>query len=143
MTEPSSSSVSNVKSKKGQKAEDDSEDSDVDDLDDEEVSLGSMDEEDFGEELDEEGGMFMDPDGHEEDEDDEGTRIRFCAGFLQQLKTTVFSLFQFQSWRMRMRMRMRRLHFLVSSHQASSSQETLCQSRAHTHRTDADVKCLF
>ncbi|XP_028252333.1 CCAAT/enhancer-binding protein zeta [Parambassis ranga] len=64
----------NVKSKTGKKAEDDSEDSDdldEGDLDDEEVSLGSMDEEDFGEELDEEGGMFMDPDGDEEDEDDE------------------------------------------------------------------------
>ncbi|XP_032440748.1 CCAAT/enhancer-binding protein zeta isoform X2 [Xiphophorus hellerii] len=46
----------NVRSKKGR----DSEDSDLeDDLDDEEVSLGSMDEEDFGED---EGGTFMDPD---------------------------------------------------------------------------------
>lgn len=47
----------------------------MDDLDDEEVSLGSMDEEDFGDELEEEGGMFMDPDGEEEgddDDDDEG-----------------------------------------------------------------------
>lgn len=45
----------------------------MDDLDDEEVSLGSMDEEDFGDELEEEGGTFMDPDeGGEEDDDDEG-----------------------------------------------------------------------
>uniref|UniRef100_A0A096LRA9 CCAAT enhancer binding protein zeta n=1 Tax=Poecilia formosa TaxID=48698 RepID=A0A096LRA9_POEFO len=52
----------NVRSKKGR----DSEDSDLeDDLDDEEVSLGSMDEEDFGED---EGGTFMDP-----DEDDDGS----------------------------------------------------------------------
>lgn len=53
--------------------------SDMDDLDDEEVSLGSMDEEDFGDELEEEGGMFMDPDGDEEgdddDDDDEGKKI--------------------------------------------------------------------
>lgn len=48
--------------------------SDVDDLDDEEVSLGSMDEEDFGDELEEGGGMFMDPDGDEEDDDDEGKK---------------------------------------------------------------------
>lgn len=56
--------VSNVKSKKGKKSaeESESDDSDMDDLDDEEVSLGSMDEE-FGEELEEEGGTFMDPDG--------------------------------------------------------------------------------
>lgn len=49
----------------------------MDDLDDEEVSLGSMDEEDFGDELEEEGGMFMDPDGDEEgdDDDDEGKKI--------------------------------------------------------------------
>ncbi|XP_063758542.1 LOW QUALITY PROTEIN: CCAAT/enhancer-binding protein zeta [Eleginops maclovinus] len=62
----------NVKAKKKKKKEgeaSDSDESDVD-LDDEEVSLGSMDEEDFGDELEEEGGMFMDPDG-EEDEDDE------------------------------------------------------------------------
>ncbi|KAF7652757.1 hypothetical protein LDENG_00092750 [Lucifuga dentata] len=48
----------------------DSDDSDVDDLDDEEVSLGSMDEEDFGDKLEEEGGAFMDPDAGG-DEDDE------------------------------------------------------------------------
>lgn len=51
----------------------------MDDLDDEEVSLGSMDEEDFGDELEEEGGMFMNPDGDEEgdddDDDDEGKKI--------------------------------------------------------------------
>lgn len=76
-------SVSNVKSKKDKKSGDDSEsdvdNSDMDDLDDEEVSLGSMDEEDFGDELEEEGGMFMDPDGDEEgdddDDDDEGKKI--------------------------------------------------------------------
>lgn len=38
---------------------DDSEEDDFDDLDDEEVSLGSMDE-DFREDLDEDGGTFMD-----------------------------------------------------------------------------------
>lgn len=51
------------------KNSEESDDSDVDDLDDEEISLGSMDEEDFGDELEDEGGMFMDPDG---DDDDEG-----------------------------------------------------------------------
>lgn len=64
---------SNVKSnsKKGKKAEEVS-DSDLDsddDLDDEELSLGSMAEEDFGDELEEDGGAFMDPGG---DDDDEG-----------------------------------------------------------------------
>ncbi|XP_024146780.1 CCAAT/enhancer-binding protein zeta [Oryzias melastigma] len=65
----------NVKSKKGKKSaeESESDDSDMDDLDDEEVSLGSMDEE-FGEELEEEGGTFMDPDGgadfHEDSPDE-------------------------------------------------------------------------
>uniref|UniRef100_A0A7N8WNQ8 CCAAT/enhancer-binding protein zeta n=1 Tax=Mastacembelus armatus TaxID=205130 RepID=A0A7N8WNQ8_9TELE len=56
-----------VKRKKGKKDSEDSDsdvdESDVGDLDDEEVSLGSMDEEDFGDELEEEGGTFMDPDG--------------------------------------------------------------------------------
>ncbi|XP_058469988.1 CCAAT/enhancer-binding protein zeta isoform X2 [Solea solea] len=65
----------NVKSKKGKKDADDSDaddsDMDDDDLDDEEVSLGSMDEEDFGDELEDEGGAFMDPDGGGEDDDDE------------------------------------------------------------------------
>lgn len=63
---------SHVKSKQGKKGADesDSDNSDMDDLDDEEVSLGSMDEEDFGDELEEEGGMFMDPDGG--GDDDEG-----------------------------------------------------------------------
>uniref|UniRef100_A0A3Q1G6R9 CCAAT/enhancer-binding protein zeta n=1 Tax=Acanthochromis polyacanthus TaxID=80966 RepID=A0A3Q1G6R9_9TELE len=64
----------NVKSKKGKKAaedsDDDEDDSDMDDLDDEEVSLGSMDEEDFGDELDEEGGTFMDLGGGDEDDDE-------------------------------------------------------------------------
>lgn len=56
-----------VKTKKKKNA-DESDDSDLDDLDDEEVSLGSMDEEDFGDEFEDEGGTFMDPD----DDDDEG-----------------------------------------------------------------------
>ncbi|KAA8582924.1 hypothetical protein FQN60_015470 [Etheostoma spectabile] len=61
----------NVKSKKGKKdtEDSDSDDSDLDDLDDEEVSLGSMDEEDFGDELDEDGGTFVDPEGVPELED--------------------------------------------------------------------------
>ncbi|XP_034383597.1 CCAAT/enhancer-binding protein zeta-like [Cyclopterus lumpus] len=64
----------NVKSKKRKKGGDDSEDSedsDLDDLDDEEVSLGSMDEEDFGDELEEEGGAFVDPGGDDDDDDDD------------------------------------------------------------------------
>ncbi|XP_040920551.1 CCAAT/enhancer-binding protein zeta isoform X2 [Toxotes jaculatrix] len=69
----------NVKNKKGKKGAEDSDsdvdDSDMDDLDDEEVSLGSMDEEDFGDELEDEGGTFMDPDGggdeYDDDDDDE------------------------------------------------------------------------
>ncbi|TDH00768.1 hypothetical protein EPR50_G00191810 [Perca flavescens] len=72
----------NVKSKKGKKdaEESDSEDSDLDDLDDEEVSLGSMDEEDFGDELDEDGGTFMDPDGGgDEDDDDEVPELEDAA----------------------------------------------------------------
>ncbi|KAG7460622.1 hypothetical protein MATL_G00200720 [Megalops atlanticus] len=60
------------KSKKGKKGEEDSDsDLDEDDLDDEEVSLGSMDEEDFGDELEEEGGAFMDLGGEDEEEDEE------------------------------------------------------------------------
>ncbi|KAG7220551.1 hypothetical protein INR49_017988 [Caranx melampygus] len=68
--------ASNVKKKKtkgkkgGEDTDSDSDDSDMDDLDDEEVSLGSMDEEEFGDELEEEGGAFMDPDGGEEEDDD-------------------------------------------------------------------------
>ncbi|KAK6295057.1 hypothetical protein J4Q44_G00342830 [Coregonus suidteri] len=59
-----------IQSKKGKKGGEDDSDSDLDDdLDDEEVSLGSMDEEDFGDELEEEGGAFMDTVG--EDDDDE------------------------------------------------------------------------
>ncbi|KAK5903106.1 hypothetical protein CgunFtcFv8_006915 [Champsocephalus gunnari] len=67
----------NVKAKKKKKKDAEASDSDDDDsdadLDDEEVSLGSMDEEDFGDELEEEGGTFMDPDGGggEDDDDDE------------------------------------------------------------------------
>ncbi|XP_008123881.2 CCAAT/enhancer-binding protein zeta isoform X1 [Anolis carolinensis] len=55
----------NIKSKGKKKSQDDaadwedSDEDDFDDLDEEEVSLGSMDE-DFGEEADEEGGVFMD-----------------------------------------------------------------------------------
>jgi len=44
----------------------------VDDLDDEEVSLGSMDEEDFGDELEEEGGAFVDLGGDDDEEGEEG-----------------------------------------------------------------------
>ncbi|KAM6892600.1 CCAAT/enhancer-binding protein zeta [Xenentodon cancila] len=62
----------NVKSKKQKKGLDtDSDESNADDLDDEEVSLGSMDEEDFGDELEEEGGTFMDLDGGRDDDDDD------------------------------------------------------------------------
>ncbi|XP_030626240.1 CCAAT/enhancer-binding protein zeta isoform X2 [Chanos chanos] len=65
----------NVKNtaKKGQRADEDSDldSDDVDNLDDEEVSLGSMDEEDFGDELEEEGGTFEDPVGEDDDEDEE------------------------------------------------------------------------
>ncbi|XP_061480647.1 CCAAT/enhancer-binding protein zeta [Rhineura floridana] len=67
----------NIKSKgknsqSDEASSDDSEEEDFDDLDDEEVSLGSMDE-DFGEDLHEEGGTFMDvsddnsPDENKED----------------------------------------------------------------------------
>ncbi|XP_076874181.1 CCAAT/enhancer-binding protein zeta isoform X1 [Brachyhypopomus gauderio] len=62
----------NVKSKsmKGQQGEvSDSDLDDEDDLDDEEVSLGSVNEEDFGDKLEEEGGAFMDPEGEDEDND--------------------------------------------------------------------------
>ncbi|MBN3301753.1 CEBPZ protein, partial [Amia calva] len=68
----------NVKSKtKGKKgAEDSDSDSDMEegDLDDEEVSLGSMDEEDFGDELEEEGGAFMDL-GEDNDDDSAGSKL--------------------------------------------------------------------
>uniref|UniRef100_A0A4W4F7I0 CCAAT/enhancer-binding protein zeta n=1 Tax=Electrophorus electricus TaxID=8005 RepID=A0A4W4F7I0_ELEEL len=67
------------KSKKGKKTELSDSDLDSDDnLDDEEVSLGSIGEEDFGDELEEEGGAFMDPKG---EDDDEGQ----CIG-VKQLK---------------------------------------------------------
>ncbi|CAL8312377.1 unnamed protein product [Lota lota] len=56
---------------KNKTSESDSEDSDLDDLDDDEVSLGSMDEEDFGDELEEEGGTFMDEEDDEEDSEEE------------------------------------------------------------------------
>ncbi|KAL4649005.1 CCAAT/enhancer-binding protein zeta [Arapaima gigas] len=58
------------KSKKRRKEDDDSNSDIEEDLDDEEVSLGSMDEEDFGDELEEEGGTFMDM-GDVGDEDEE------------------------------------------------------------------------
>ncbi|KAM9798285.1 CCAAT/enhancer-binding protein zeta [Neosynchiropus ocellatus] len=54
--------------KKKADGSDDSEGSDLDDLDDEEVSLGSMDE-DFGDELEEEGGTFMEPDAGSDGEE--------------------------------------------------------------------------
>ncbi|XP_042562955.1 CCAAT/enhancer-binding protein zeta [Clupea harengus] len=58
--------------KKGEEASDSDLESDDDDgLDDEEVSLGSMDEEDFGDELEEEGGAFMNMGGDDEDDDDD------------------------------------------------------------------------
>ncbi|TNM94450.1 hypothetical protein fugu_017209 [Takifugu bimaculatus] len=53
------------------KKSEESDDSDVDDLDDEEISLGSMDEEDFEDELEEEGGMFMDPDDDDDEDSDD------------------------------------------------------------------------
>nr|XP_057937465.1 CCAAT/enhancer-binding protein zeta isoform X2 [Doryrhamphus excisus] len=63
--------MSSGKKKKGTEDLDDSDDSDLDDLDDdEEVSLGSMDEDDFGEKLDDEGGTFMDPEGEDDNEDE-------------------------------------------------------------------------
>lgn len=53
----------NKKSKRSEDSGDDWDDSDDEefsDLDDEEVSLGSMEEGDFEEDMDEEGGVFMD-----------------------------------------------------------------------------------
>ncbi|XP_057678643.1 CCAAT/enhancer-binding protein zeta isoform X2 [Corythoichthys intestinalis] len=52
----------NVSGKKRKKKGTDDSDSDPDDLDDEEVSLGSVDPQDFGEDEDEEGGAFVDDD---------------------------------------------------------------------------------
>ncbi|XP_055729023.1 CCAAT/enhancer-binding protein zeta-like isoform X1 [Salvelinus fontinalis] len=52
-----------MKSKKGKKGGEDDSDSDLDD-----VSLGSLDEEDFGDELGEEGGAFMDSIGEDDEE---------------------------------------------------------------------------
>lgn len=84
-----------MKSGKGKKDLDDSDsdDSDVDDLDDEEVSLGSMDEEDFGDELEEDGGTFMDVDEGGEDDDDEGKEHQGAAALysLYTLLVPVFS----------------------------------------------------
>lgn len=64
------------KSKKDKKGVDSDSDSEGD-LDDEEVSLGSLEDEEFGEELEEEGGEFMDMEG---DDDDEGVCARACMG---------------------------------------------------------------
>ncbi|KAG1928747.1 CCAAT/enhancer-binding protein zeta [Pimephales promelas] len=63
--------ASNVtpKSKKGEDPEDSASDSDLDDLDDEEVSLGSM--EDFEDELEDEGGEFMETEDAAADDDDD------------------------------------------------------------------------
>ncbi|XP_064195923.1 CCAAT/enhancer-binding protein zeta [Anguilla rostrata] len=57
------------KDRKGDDLSDDSDDLDEDDLDDEEMSLGSMDQEDFGDVLEEEGGAFMDVGGEDEEEE--------------------------------------------------------------------------
>ncbi|XP_051780182.1 CCAAT/enhancer-binding protein zeta [Erpetoichthys calabaricus] len=72
--------ASNMKatSKKKKKDTDDSESDDDDDddfsnLDDEEISLGSMDEEDFGDALEEEGGAFMDTDDKDDEDDTNNT----------------------------------------------------------------------
>ncbi|XP_034017542.1 CCAAT/enhancer-binding protein zeta isoform X2 [Thalassophryne amazonica] len=66
----------NMKSKKDSKgveaSDSDVDDSEVDNLDDEELSLGSMEEEDFGDEVEEEGGMFMDPDGEADSQTEAG-----------------------------------------------------------------------
>lgn len=114
-----------MKTKKGSKDVEDSEDSDVDDLDDEEVSLGSMDEEDFGDELEEEGGMFMEANEGGDDEDEgrlcrtnDVTSCLMVLGFVtaKKLKMLTYvwsrdlrlkwinvpSLFQFQNWMMMM-----------------------------------------
>lgn len=86
-----------MKSGKGKKGSDDSDsdDSDVDDLDDEEVSLGSMDEEDFGDELEEDGGTFMDVNqgGEDDDDDEEGKEHRGAAALcsLYTMWVPVFS----------------------------------------------------
>lgn len=93
--------LSNVKSKKGKKdAEDsdsDEDDSDMDDLDDEEVSLGSMDEEDFGDELEDEGGAFMDIDGAGDDDDDDESEDYFlyylAPQFLIFQNSDIFGIF--------------------------------------------------
>lgn len=70
----------NTGSKKSKRTEDsgadwdDSDDEDeFSDLDDEEVSLGSMDEEDFEKDMDEEGGVFMDV----SDDDDNLGKVTF------------------------------------------------------------------
>ncbi|XP_078727972.1 LOW QUALITY PROTEIN: CCAAT/enhancer-binding protein zeta-like [Lampetra fluviatilis] len=52
--------------------DEDEDDEDLDDLDDEEVSLGSFDEEDSGDEVGEDGGAFMNGGGDDDDEGEEG-----------------------------------------------------------------------
>ncbi|XP_077200246.1 CCAAT/enhancer-binding protein zeta isoform X1 [Paroedura picta] len=61
--------------KKSQSDDADWEESDEDDLDDEEVSLGSMDE-DFGEDLDEEGGTFMDVSDEDNNPDENEDQVK-------------------------------------------------------------------
>ncbi|KAK3516937.1 hypothetical protein QTP70_028227 [Hemibagrus guttatus] len=67
---------SSKKSKKSEEVSDSDLDSE-DDLDDEELSLGSMAEEDFGDELEDDGGAFMEPGGDDDEvpeleDDDDG-----------------------------------------------------------------------
>lgn len=79
------------KSKKGKDSDSDMS-SDDDDLDDEELSLGSMEEE-FGDELEEEGGEFMDP---EDDGGDEGaSKIKISITIEMHLLTSKI-YFRFQ-----------------------------------------------
>uniref|UniRef100_A0A3Q2QMW9 CCAAT enhancer binding protein zeta n=1 Tax=Fundulus heteroclitus TaxID=8078 RepID=A0A3Q2QMW9_FUNHE len=92
-----------VRSSKGKKAREDSEGSDVDDLDDEEVSLGSMDEEDFGDELEEEGGAFIHPDDDDDDDGRGDAETLLWVTFCSSGSDSSFFLFQFLSWRKRRR----------------------------------------
>ncbi|XP_077443544.1 CCAAT/enhancer-binding protein zeta [Stigmatopora argus] len=80
----------NVTGKKRKKRADDDDDSDdgsdPDDLDDEEMSLGSMDAQDFGEDdddMDEEGGTFMD---ELEDQDEDGDDLDFDEDHIPEAK---------------------------------------------------------
>ncbi|XP_073709262.1 CCAAT/enhancer-binding protein zeta [Garra rufa] len=61
------------KSKKGQDQDEDSDSDNDDDLDDEEISLGSMDE-DFKDELEDEGGEFVDFEDDDDDDEDAGAQ---------------------------------------------------------------------